>query len=159
MVDGCIVLVAKCPIPGKSKTRLIPLLGPQGSAALAQAMLSDMLQNLTELVSKTKQNKIERSEVLETEVKPLLTSFAGKGFAYRDLRWRHILRDANQHLFLADLESLYKIEEPGPDGIKTVVAKQVELLQKSIENPPPAQSRKRRLSDEAETSVVSQGSA
>jgi glycosyltransferase A (GT-A) superfamily protein (DUF2064 family) len=51
MVDGSIVLVAKCPIPGKSKTRLIPLLGEDGSVALAQAMLSDILTNLTALVS------------------------------------------------------------------------------------------------------------
>ena len=50
MVNGSIVLVAKCPIPGKSKTRLIPLLGPEGSSALATAMLKDILQNLTNLV-------------------------------------------------------------------------------------------------------------
>lgn len=53
MVDGSIVLVAKCPIPGKSKTRLQPLLGPEGSAALAKAMLSDILVNLTNLVRHT----------------------------------------------------------------------------------------------------------
>ena len=50
MVDGSIVLVAKSPIPGKSKTRLIPLLGPQGAAVLAEAMLSDILQSLTTVV-------------------------------------------------------------------------------------------------------------
>jgi hypothetical protein len=48
---GSIVLVAKCPIPGKSKTRLIPLLGPEGSVVLAKAMLSDVLTTLTECVS------------------------------------------------------------------------------------------------------------
>jgi glycosyltransferase A (GT-A) superfamily protein (DUF2064 family) len=42
-VTGAIVVVAKCPIQGKSKTRLIPLLGEQGSVALAKAMLSDVL--------------------------------------------------------------------------------------------------------------------
>jgi hypothetical protein len=46
-----IVVVAKCPIPGKSKTRLIPLLGPEGSAQLAQAMLADVLSTLSECVS------------------------------------------------------------------------------------------------------------
>jgi glycosyltransferase A (GT-A) superfamily protein (DUF2064 family) len=40
---GTIVVVAKCPIPGKSKTRLITLLGEDGSAALAKSMLSDVL--------------------------------------------------------------------------------------------------------------------
>jgi len=46
-----IVVLAKCPIPGKSKTRLIPLLGEEGSAALAQAMLSDVLLTLYHCVS------------------------------------------------------------------------------------------------------------
>ena len=50
MVDGSIIVVAKCPLAGKSKTRLIPLLGAEGSATLATAMLSDILQNLTILV-------------------------------------------------------------------------------------------------------------
>ena len=50
MVDGSIIVVAKCPLAGKSKTRLIPLLGAEGSATLATAMLSDILQNLTTLV-------------------------------------------------------------------------------------------------------------
>jgi hypothetical protein len=48
-----IAVVAKCPIPGKSKTRLIPLLGQDGSAQLAQAMLSDVLGTLSECVSIT----------------------------------------------------------------------------------------------------------
>mmetsp|Transcript_10724 Transcript_10724/g.25556 ORF Transcript_10724/g.25556 Transcript_10724/m.25556 type:complete len:392 (-) Transcript_10724:68-1243(-) len=42
-IDGVIVVVAKCPIQGKSKTRLIPLLGPDGSVDLAKAMLSDVV--------------------------------------------------------------------------------------------------------------------
>jgi glycosyltransferase A (GT-A) superfamily protein (DUF2064 family) len=49
--QGSIVVVAKCPLPGQSKTRLIPLLGPQGSAALAKAMLLDVLTTLTACVS------------------------------------------------------------------------------------------------------------
>jgi glycosyltransferase A (GT-A) superfamily protein (DUF2064 family) len=49
-INGSIVVVAKCPIPGKSKTRLIPLLGEHGSVALAKAMLSDILLNLTSMV-------------------------------------------------------------------------------------------------------------
>lgn len=43
-----IVVVAKCPIPGKSKTRLQPLLGEEGSSKLAKAMLSDVLLALSE---------------------------------------------------------------------------------------------------------------
>ena len=50
-VNGTIVVVAKCPIPGKSKTRLIPLLGKEGSTKLAKAMLSDVLQTITKCVS------------------------------------------------------------------------------------------------------------
>jgi len=39
-------VVAKCPIPGKSKTRLIPLLGEDGTVELARSMLSDVLLTL-----------------------------------------------------------------------------------------------------------------
>lgn len=46
-VSGSVVVVAKCPIPGKSKTRLIPLTGVDGSAQLAMAMLADVLTALT----------------------------------------------------------------------------------------------------------------
>ncbi len=42
------MVVAKCPLPGKSKTRLIPLLGEDGSAKLAKAMLSDILLSLVQ---------------------------------------------------------------------------------------------------------------
>jgi glycosyltransferase A (GT-A) superfamily protein (DUF2064 family) len=45
-LQGTIVVVAKCPIRGKSKTRLIPLLGQDGSVALAKAMLSDVLLSI-----------------------------------------------------------------------------------------------------------------
>eukprot|EP00934_Nitzschia_sp_Nitz4_P008001 Nitzschia sp. Nitz4//scaffold138_size62050//45665//46477//NITZ4_006394-RA/size62050-exonerate_est2genome-gene-0.35-mRNA-1//1//CDS//3329535785//7991//frame0 len=43
---GTILVVSKCPLPGSSKTRLIPLLGAEGAAALAKAMLSDVLLTL-----------------------------------------------------------------------------------------------------------------
>ena len=45
--SGTIVVFAKCPLPGSSKTRLAPLLGDDGAALLAQAMLSDVLSSLT----------------------------------------------------------------------------------------------------------------
>jgi len=48
---GAIVVVAKSPIPGKSKTRLKPLLGAEGSALLAKALMSDVLVTLSECVS------------------------------------------------------------------------------------------------------------
>jgi len=43
---GVIVVVAKAPIAGKCKTRLIPLLGHEGSARFARALLSDVLTSL-----------------------------------------------------------------------------------------------------------------
>jgi len=46
-VGGAIVIFAKCPIPGSSKTRLSPLLGDQGSALVAKAMLSDILDSIS----------------------------------------------------------------------------------------------------------------
>jgi len=48
--DGAILLVAKVPNPGTCKTRLIPLLGEIGSAALAKAMLADVVLTLTHCV-------------------------------------------------------------------------------------------------------------
>lgn len=48
---GSIVVFAKCPIPGKSKTRLIPLLGEEGSVQLAKGMLSDVLKCIDGCVS------------------------------------------------------------------------------------------------------------
>ena len=48
VVGGAIVVVAKCPRSGHSKTRLAPLLGTEGAAALAQAMLSDVLVSLSD---------------------------------------------------------------------------------------------------------------
>ena len=48
-MEGCIVVVAKCPLPGTSKTRLAPLLGSEGAASLAKAMLSDVLVSLSPL--------------------------------------------------------------------------------------------------------------
>jgi glycosyltransferase A (GT-A) superfamily protein (DUF2064 family) len=44
--NGAIVIVAKCPIRGKSKTRLIPLLGEDGAIAFAKSMLSDVLSTV-----------------------------------------------------------------------------------------------------------------
>jgi glycosyltransferase A (GT-A) superfamily protein (DUF2064 family) len=50
-IPSTIVVIAKCPIPGKSKTRLIPLLGEEGSVTLAKAMLADILSTLSTCVS------------------------------------------------------------------------------------------------------------
>ena len=49
--EGTLVVFAKCPMPGKSKTRLSGLLGLDGSAFLAKAMLSDVLKSISEDVS------------------------------------------------------------------------------------------------------------
>lgn len=45
-----IVVVAKCPIPGHCKTRLIPMLGSIGAAALSKAMLADVLTSVDQCV-------------------------------------------------------------------------------------------------------------
>lgn len=57
-VGGAIVVFAKCPIAGASKTRLAPLLGAEGAAALAQAMLSDVLVSLCECTALTHTLKV-----------------------------------------------------------------------------------------------------
>jgi len=45
--NGAIIVFAKCPIPHVSKTRLSGLIGPDGAACLAQAMLSDILLSIS----------------------------------------------------------------------------------------------------------------
>lgn len=39
MMSACICILAKAPVAGFAKTRLIPALGPEGAAALAQRLL------------------------------------------------------------------------------------------------------------------------
>lgn len=48
---GSIAVFAKCPIAGQSKTRLSNLLGCEGAAHLARAMLSDVLTTISQSVS------------------------------------------------------------------------------------------------------------
>jgi len=50
-MGGVVVVFAKCPIPGKSKTRLSKLLGDKCAANIAQALLSDVLVALSRCVS------------------------------------------------------------------------------------------------------------
>jgi len=46
--DVSLIVIAKAPIAGKAKTRLIPDLGPEGAAAVAAACLEDTLHAVAE---------------------------------------------------------------------------------------------------------------
>lgn len=46
--DVSLIVIAKAPMPGKAKTRLIPALGPEGAAAVAAACLADTLHAVAE---------------------------------------------------------------------------------------------------------------
>lgn len=46
---GVVAVVAKVPHPGRSKTRLIGVLGPHGAATLAEALLKDVVTSLDRL--------------------------------------------------------------------------------------------------------------
>lgn len=46
-----IVVIAKAPVAGQCKTRLVPAFGADGSAQFARAMLLDVLTSLSECVS------------------------------------------------------------------------------------------------------------
>jgi len=58
MVKSAIIVVAKCPIPGRSKTRLSKLVGDHGSALLAKAMLSDVLSTISKCSQLSQVTKI-----------------------------------------------------------------------------------------------------
>jgi hypothetical protein len=79
----------------------------------------------------------ERTDTrVQAKIKDLLTTFAKKGFSYKELRWRHILRDYNNNLFLVDLESLESLTDPAKSTkekwVAYVVKEQVdELLKKA----------------------------
>jgi len=57
-VQGSIIVFAKCPIAGSSKTRLSSLLGDEGAARLARAMLSDILTSISEDIRLCQCNKV-----------------------------------------------------------------------------------------------------
>lgn len=44
LARAALVLVTKVPLPGSSKTRLVPALGQDGAEAAATAMLTDVLR-------------------------------------------------------------------------------------------------------------------
>jgi rSAM/selenodomain-associated transferase 1 len=48
MPDGMVAVLAKAPVPGFAKTRLIPLLGPHGAAALQQRLIERALATALE---------------------------------------------------------------------------------------------------------------
>jgi rSAM/selenodomain-associated transferase 1 len=45
--DSALVIMTKAPVPGETKTRLVPPLSPQEAAQVSQALLEDQLQNLS----------------------------------------------------------------------------------------------------------------
>ncbi|KAL3773989.1 hypothetical protein HJC23_009719, partial [Cyclotella cryptica] len=66
-----VVVFAKCPISGVSKTRCAPLLGYDGAASLAQAMLSDIL--ITLIITLTQSYSIDvRQHELRNTLKVLM---------------------------------------------------------------------------------------
>lgn len=64
------------------------------------------------------------------EISAMLTMFAEKGFRYNshDVRWSHVLLDANGNLFLADLESLRVKEEK--ENISEIIKSQMDQFEK-----------------------------
>ena len=71
-VGGAVVAFAKCPIAGASKTRLAPLLGADGAAALARAMLSDPDPEVCELAQAELEQKESQRAELEGQIRGLL---------------------------------------------------------------------------------------
>jgi hypothetical protein len=82
----------------------------------------------------------ERTHTLvQGDIKDLLTEFAKKGFSYKELRWRHILRDNENKVLLADLESLTDpVEHATDEWVASVVKKQVDDLLKKFATATPS---------------------
>jgi glycosyltransferase A (GT-A) superfamily protein (DUF2064 family) len=53
MSENVVVLIAKVPCPGFSKTRLIPDVGKESAAAISRCLLLDTLTNMLELEQRT----------------------------------------------------------------------------------------------------------
>ncbi|KAG7341206.1 DUF2064 domain containing protein [Nitzschia inconspicua] len=85
ILRGTIVVVAKSPLPGQCKTRLIPLLGHDGSATLAQAMLSDVISTL------------DKCDTLKSVYKVLL-------FAPETVQSKQIIVDIFQRLHISTVD-------------------------------------------------------
>ena len=74
---------------------------------------------------------VDDREGKEEDLKKKLQEFAKKGYVVyngRDLRWRHVLEDVNQKLFLVDLESLEKHGLKDKEQIERVVEEQLKGL-------------------------------
>lgn len=86
---GSVVVVAKCPSPGESKTRLIPLTGTTGSAKLATALLADVLSGLSSfLLDQT--NEFESSMAIDKILLYAPATAAGRQQMERILRKHNI---------------------------------------------------------------------
>ena len=70
----------------------------------------------------------------------VLHAFADKGYSYEheDLRWRHVLKDHEGKIFLADLGSLTQVATEETDA--SVVEKQIEQLQHRMGTDPTGQA-------------------
>jgi rSAM/selenodomain-associated transferase 1 len=75
-----LIVFAKYPTPGKTKTRLAPLLGAEGAALLAKTMLEDLLERLAGALDPNLKCVICFDPPdSETSFKALLTSLKGSG--------------------------------------------------------------------------------
>ena len=80
MTDGAAIgIICKTPLPGASKTRLVPLLGPEAAAELAAAFLADfadVIETVPEAVGRSGY-AVYAPEGSEAELRPLLPAHFG----------------------------------------------------------------------------------
>lgn len=131
-VGGSIVVVAKCPVPGSSKTSLIPVAGPEGAARIARAALADVLTTLSNASFATPQrqdNNNRHSQVVVDRIllyappthtgKKHITDFCRAhritlqqvGGSWKSNAWTLIPMTISNHVFHHTRQSKYALSE------------------------------------------------
>jgi hypothetical protein len=121
-----LVVVAKEPVPGKVKTRLVPALSPAIAADLYRCFLHDRIQEVSTF------DEVDRAIAYTPEdARETFTTLAVDGFELFAQQGKHLGERLN-NIFLAKLSQGYKavsiVDSDSPDLPKSVIKESFHLL-------------------------------
>jgi uncharacterized protein len=114
-LGAAIGIICKTPHPGRSKTRLVPILGARGAAELAAAFLRDTataIETMPEAVGR-RGYAVYAPEGSEAELRPLLPSHFGL-LCRRDATLGIVLLSAMEHLLTQGHDSVLLVNADSP---------------------------------------------